>query len=447
MKSILILFSFISLISSAQTYSVKKDSLFSFLYFSKGNINDINIFNNQYNSYLFLPIKISSETPSQKLIKNNNGLYILIDGTGQVYKAIASNKDSISFARVDSTIYFGHNFSSIKFSYLDSIYNFGGTGYWHFFGHLIYFHEGSEWEIIKLNNEYHVNSNISYFDADKGELYYIQVPYDDASTTKYQNKILLYKLNINTKKNELIGNVREDFIKYIQTAIYFRSKKLNGLICQFRDNFYLFNFNKNEISTLKNKNLINALIGTTSNHNCAIFEKDSLIYIAGFEKNKELKAYNFKMSDFELTNHQIYYEANSNLNLIIAIIFGVIIILYFFYIKLIKIKVKNNSNKPIIANDLDFNEVEKTLIDLLISKANNEQFCDVDELNKILGLSKKTLEVQKKLRTEQIHRINHKFKVNYNIDIDLIERHKTEEDRRFKKYGISKANSLIYKRK
>jgi len=447
MKSILLLFCLISLNSSAQRYSVKKDSLISFLYSSKGNVNVINTFNNRYTLNPYLPVKISTETPIQTLIKNNKGLYILIDGTGQVYKAIASNKDSICFARVDSTIYFGHNFGSIKFSYLDTIYNFGGTGYWHFFGHLIYFKEGSEWELKKISNEYHVNSIINYFDANKGELYYIQFPYYDVSTTKYYNQILLYKLNINTNKNELIGNVREDFLKYFEIVIYFRSKKLNGFVCQFHDKFYLLNFNKNEISILKNKKLNNALIGSISKHNSAIFEKDSLIYIASVENNRALKAYNFKMSDFELTNHQIYKKANSNLDLIIAIIFVVIVVLIFFYFKLIKINFKNSSNKPTIVNDLDFNEVEKTLINLLISKADNEKFCDVNEVNNVLGLAKKSLEVQKKLRTEYIHRINHKFKVNYNIDVVFIQRHKSEEDRRFLKYGISKENSLIYKRK
>jgi hypothetical protein len=112
-------------------------------------VNDINTFNSIFTPYL--PLKIAFELPIQKLIKNKKGLYILIDGTGQVYKAIASTKDSISFARVDSTIYFGHNYSAIKFSYLDTIYNFGGNGYWHFFGHLYYFNEGSEWEIKRLN--------------------------------------------------------------------------------------------------------------------------------------------------------------------------------------------------------------------------------------------------------------------------------------------------------
>ena len=443
MKPTFILLLLVNLSSTGQNYSVKKDSLISFLYSTKGNVTDINTFNPIFKPYL--PVKIAYELPIQKLIKNNNGLYIIIDGTGQVYKAISNTKDSINFAKVDSTIFFGHNYGSIKFSYLDTIYNFGGNGYWHFFGHLIYFNEGSEWEIKKLNKEYFVNSGYYYFNYNNAELYYIQIPYNSVSTSAIYNQTLLYKLNIKTNKNELIGNVREDFFKFNGFQIYFSSKKLNGLLFHYNNDFYLLNFDKNEIHLLTNKNLKKALDGSINERRIAIFEKDSLVYIV-YGNNKNFKAYNFELSDFELTNHRIFYNDYSNFYLIIAIVFGVLILLVVFYIKQIKTKVKSIFNKPFITNALDFNEVEKNLINLLIVKADNEQFCDVDEVNKILGLAKKTLEVQKKLRTEQIHRINHKFKINYNIEIDLIERHKTEEDRRFIKYGISKSNSLIYKR-
>ena len=295
MKSIIIALLLINLSSSAQNYNVKKDSLLSFLYASKGYFNDINILNPKSKHYL--PIKVANEYPIQKLIKNNKGLFICIDGTGQVFKAISTNKDLMNFAKIDSTIYFGHNYGGIKFSYLDTLYNFGGNGFWHFFGHLSYFTEGKEWDIKKINEEHIVNSNISYFNADKDQLFYIQTPYKDVTTNKSFDKRLLFKLNIKRKNNELIGYVNETFLKYEKITIYFSSKKLDGLLCSYLNDYYLLNFNKNEISRLKNLNLIKALDGSINDRTEAIFEKDSLIHIAN-GNNRALKAYDFKISDF-----------------------------------------------------------------------------------------------------------------------------------------------------
>jgi hypothetical protein len=444
MKPIFIVLLLINLSSSAQIYNVKKDSLLSYLYASKGYFNDINILNPKSKPYL--SIKVANEYPIQKLIKNNKGLFICIDGTGQVFKAISTDKDIMNFAKIDSTIYFGHNYGGIKFSYLDTLYNFGGNGFWHFFGHLSYFTEGKEWDIKKINEEHIVNSNISYFNADKDQLFYIQTPYKDVATNKSFDKRLLFKLNIKTKNNELIGYVNETFLKYDKLTIYFSSKKLDGLLCSYLNDYYLLNFNKNEISRLKNINLIKALDGSINDKTEAIFEKDSLIYLAN-GNIRVLKAYDFKISDFELINYKIFNRDYSKIYITISIILVVLTFLFLLNFKLIKTKINSLSKKDVFTTDLDFNEVEKALINLLIGKAEKEQHSDVDEVNNVLGLAKKSLDVQKKLRTEHIHRINHKFKVNYNVNINLIERHKTEEDRRFIKYGISKANSIIYKRK
>jgi hypothetical protein len=50
------------------------------------------------------------------------------------------------------------------------------------------------------------------------------------------------------------------------------------------------------------------------------------------------------------------------------------------------------------------------------------------------------LEVQKKIRTEIISRINHKFRVHSEGENDLIERVRSEQDRRYFKYMIRTEN-------
>jgi hypothetical protein len=95
---------------------------------------------------------------------------------------------------------------------------------------------------------------------------------------------------------------------------------------------------------------------------------------------------------------------------------------------------------------VEFNELEKQLILFLIDKTNRSEVCNVEEINFSLGISKKTLEIQKRTRTETIHRINHKFRLIYEIENDLIERVRSEEDKRYYHYIINKENAALYKK-
>lgn len=71
---------------------------------------------------------------AQHLIKNRKGLYLLPDGTGRVYKVEGEGKN-LKIIRQDSTLFFGYNFGFFPFSYNDTLYSFGGYGFWRFNGH------------------------------------------------------------------------------------------------------------------------------------------------------------------------------------------------------------------------------------------------------------------------------------------------------------------------
>jgi hypothetical protein len=71
------------------------------------------------------------------------------------------------------------------------------------------------------------------------------------------------------------------------------------------------------------------------------------------------------------------------------------------------------------------------LIKKLAGEPGGSKTLSVEEINAALGLSKKTLEIQKKIRTETINRINHTFKIKFNTSKELIERVLLEEDRRY----------------
>jgi len=98
--------------SYSQTYWVPKTPLLDFLYKLKRPIPDIF----QINREGYIPI-VGYDLINQKLIKTKNSIYIIVEGTGQVYKATDTTKDSIAFTRIDKTTMEGYNCDAIWFAY------------------------------------------------------------------------------------------------------------------------------------------------------------------------------------------------------------------------------------------------------------------------------------------------------------------------------------------
>lgn len=114
------------------------------------------------------------------------------------------------------------------------------------------------------------------------------------------------------------------------------------------------------------------------------------------------------------------------------------------YISVKKAVVIQNKATKEFDNTILFNELEKRLVSLIIEKSNNQQYFTVNELNTQLGVKNKSIEIQKKVRTEAIIRINHKFNVNFNMDTVFIERVRSIEDRRYFNYYINDVNRKIF---
>jgi hypothetical protein len=89
---------------------------------------------------------------------------------------------------------------------------------------------------------------------------------------------------------------------------------------------------------------------------------------------------------------------------------------------------------------LHFIDEELTLIKAIHESTLQKRYFAVDDINTHMGIKRKTLEVQKKIRTEIISRINHKFRVHSEGENDLIERVRSEQDRRYFKYMIRTEN-------
>lgn len=439
------------LLANSQEFCIENNQLLNFLYKDKSPITTIT---NSENRNLFIKMEDSHlKVFNQVILKKSNELYILIQGTGRVYKAKSLDGNRICFDRIDSTHFYGYNISCMYFSVKDILYSFGGGGFWKENGQLRYFSDVQhEWGINLINKEIAANCKLFYVDHKKNIIYYLQTPYKDASTGYEFNNYIITKLNIDKKENTEIGqlpNKMKDLFIKNNTHYYsfINMPSLNGALLNFNDQHqYLINYEKNEVYKLVNPIIKDIFFGSSKGIQvCNTFESKNIIYYTKFG-DSTFKVYSFpiSMKDFVKEPYPLYDTLDSEKTKNYSYIGGIIMLLIggsIFYVK----KKKRIALNPldITSSDInksdspiEFNPLELELINKMAIHSRKGDHFSVEDINAALGLNKKTLEIQKKIRTETINRINHKFKIKYNSSAELIERIRSEEDRRFYKYKI-----------
>jgi len=442
----IILFTFLLNNVYSQTYVVQSSPTLNFLY---NNSIEVSQVSNTENLMLF-PLLIGKDQAEFKLIRNTNGLYALVDGTGQVYKATNLENDKMSFTRIDSTKFFGNNFESISFSIGGGIYNFGGYGFWHMNGHICYFNKQLEWTIEKVNQEYRTVDKAFSYNPSTAKIYYVQFPRLEEHTIETDTITTIIEFDVVKRENKVLGKLDPKHnLSWKKFTI--NTPSLDGLLTYNTGDVYLYQFSNNKIYKLINIDKKNMLIGKSDVNIISTFEYNGAIYYS-YSNDSTLRSLNISINDFELLEHPIY-RSNNNSNFywngFLLVGLAAIIGSGIYYAKRKKsvLSVQSQDDLPVYNTDLtnnEFNEIERKIISNLIEKSNNNSYFNVEEFNSYLGIKKKTIEIQKRVRTEAINRINHKFNVNFNKETVFIERVRTNEDRRYFNYMINKENANIY---
>lgn len=80
---------------------------------------------------------------------------------------------------------------------------------------------------------------------------------------------------------------------------------------------------------------------------------------------------------------------------------------------------------------------EKAAFDILLSNSLKQEFTSIDELNRILGTKNKDAAIQKNIRAEVLLKLNEKFQVYAATNDLLVERERTDFDKRVYHYRIN----------
>lgn len=393
---------------------------------------------------------------SQNLLLNGNQLYIIPEGTGRIYRL--DYQHSLQPVRIDSTIYFGSTFGSQSFFYKDTLYSFGGYGYWHINGQLrVYVPQKGEWELEPLNKEVPFLKNefpsLVWMDERNGKLWL-------ANSNYYREGIKrnggppnvmgdsVFFLNLKSKEISAVG-LLNDLTKETSRKISVRhlvNSPWGQLTCnKVGPIIYLLDFECNQQLTLSQTKAKEIMRIIPSNG--LLHFKDSTLIIQSFDNwlrgdFKSGDSVRLTRTDFTPTN-PIYEDFKSQkisanqsisyLNLLVSFLTGCAFAGLVLYLGIIRPQSnrKRSQDKLVIA----FSEKEREVIGFIAMNSTNEVGTTVDQINQLLGVTKKNVEIQKKQRSDMFLTINEKW--NRVSDKILIDKKRLNHDKRSYEYLIT----------
>jgi len=384
---------------------------------------------------------------TQSIIKNKDGFFMMIDGTGRVYRMNLMN-NQVHFTRIDSTLYDGYNFGALNFSFQDTLYSLGGYGIWHHNGQLRYYNSSTHgWELMPINRKIDETDNTSsFFDQRNKMIYTIGLEKADhlnnglkKSLGIMEKEILdVYGLNL----------IHKDWIN-LGTALHQLPPKLGELpwgylISGKNSSFILVDYQNNRLLALNNKEKNSALYDAyfrgevNPNKESLIYNHDSSLIILTNQKKR--LTFHFTLADFTDTGERIYEPAH---------VFGIpresltwlgmaSAIVFLSSFAFIGLKRQANRIKPLGSSPdrNPFNEEEITLIEKI--NQHRESVIKAEDIDDILKTTKKSKDAQNQRRSMIIRSINTKYSLITNDTEPLIDTERMEFDRRMIQYELNR---------
>jgi hypothetical protein len=427
-----------------QNPKIRSTAFWKFLIKSNFEINHIS--NTSTFRHLVLPGNHSQF--NQDIIKTQNGLYILLSGTGIVYKFKTELSDSLEFERIDATTHFGYNYGAIHFTWNNQLYSFGGYGFWRQNGHLRRYANSNEWILENIEKEVSTVLTPILFDPSKSILYYIHNPefeiLDKESNPIDFRKPIVCSVELNSGKQTQYGFSNSNvFFVSSEIPLFFISVPfLEGCIIRGKAGFYLIQFPHNKVFQLKSKKIAELLLQTKHGSIQYAFASKNKLFLTN--QSGALDSVDVSMNDFIPVNEPVYVPFPVELDyrgILIGLIICSLIALLFFrerkWRRQLRQSKLSDAELPIETNEIQFTSMELLVLKELQRSAENGVPMTVATMNSLLGLNKKSIEVQKKTRNDIVNNINSKHKLKNKSEQDLILRIRTTSDKRYFEYVLN----------
>lgn len=399
------------------------------------------------------------KTHREEFVKQGRNLYVFLTGSGRLYKTHLDSNNNYYFKRIDSTTHFGYNLGAFAFCYNNRIYNLGGYGIWRVNGQLrIYNEKANEWDIVKLNKEipFLGDGCLLWYDIAGKKIYigYYTPKNEAEKTTLKEIDFVDDVMVLDLEKNEWtrVGTLNT-YIKENLPNIRTITHSPWGLLIHFSDKITLLDYKQNRLMSLSESHKeYQTLKRKFFNKN--IYFKDSTLFY-GNNTERTLDSVQLHYSDFVPTGQHVFTSTNWRPKPIVISILGIVSIvgLLFFMYKFRNKKKEaaqsennqltessfNNEEPAIVeASNIPqlFEQKEKQILELIIEKSLKAEITNTDDLNRVLGLSKKAIEIQKKQRSDVIVSINKKYAFIRKSNEILIDKRRAEFDKRSFEYFI-----------
>lgn len=396
-----------------------------------------------------------------------NDLHYQIEATGKVFKVVKAEK----IQRIDSTYFEGYNNYAFHFVYNDTIFAIGGYGFWHISGLLRFFDDKTgSWNVLPTNISVPImlyHNSQAYYDLKNHKVFFIFQKAASIENLTDQRDLTFYVQCLDLKTKTWWSNpkllyqntiIPEKFYYY---PIPFHSQ--NGMLIRNDLSLLLLDFSNNiqfEINPNKSSEINSKLL---ANSNSLTFSMNHTLYFY-YPKSGLIDSVLLTPDDLINTHKPVYTELSiikklhSDTNTLLTII-GAFLLVGFLTAAVVKIYQLNKkvaflkgtqlqtAGKKIlseinIGNTNSFRqnitEVEKSLLDLLIANTSKNEMTTVTQMNQVLGIANKDTKIQNNIRSNTIQSINKKFNLYSALPDELIEKQRTEFDKRFFEYQIQR---------
>ena len=432
---------------------------------SKDTVNPLNIkLNGDVFKFGITPFTNSTIS----LLKNKKEIYIQPLGTGKLYQVKKEKEGKFHIERIDSTYFNGANFNAINFFMNDTLFQYGGDGYWHIRGYLTYFsYKTHEWELYNANRLVIAfedgNNNLVYnIDRKKRNLYlsnsFLQV--DFPASLNVESIDSVYQYNTQSRIWTTLGKTNPLLKEIIETkgALHYQlneysiiQNKLELIWADFENNTF-GKFKERANSEFK-ENWLSIYLNNTK-YNSLQFFLGNTFYLIKIDAENKLTYNSFQITNdaLDLSNQQpIYIPTNKFVQLLSHhiiditsyVILGLItIVITIYWLK--RRNTKNVLNKEVsnILNNHFFESltvIEKELIEALYEYQLKGGFVSTKLINKIIGVQNKDVMTQNKNRSDYFLKINQKFKFATHKELPLIIKTRDGLDKRQFNYGLQEA--------
>jgi hypothetical protein len=406
--------------------------------------------------------KLSNGT---NFIKRKGKVYIQILGTGRLYEIAKKSQGNYQFTRLDSTIHFGSNFSTLNWMHKDTLFQFGGTGFWKVRDYMSYFSpQTHEWEIYNTVNTASIslsdkNSVLYFMDEKLGKLYLSNsikqqdfpktltiVDIDSSIVFDFAKRKWENLGALNPKLKELIKKQESQLNPFGPYLIFHSDLELYWL--NFSTNSY-GTFSTSKQSEFREKYL--KLYNNSRDYNIQ-FVLGSNYYLIKITQEGLLnfESISLSLKDIKEEGGAVIYSNNRFVKIMKILEPGEPIIgnaLIVLFVICIYHFIQNKRKKKTIPDEVltilyknfysGITIVEKELIQTIFRcQMSNEQI-SIKMINKIIGVQQKDILTQNKSRSDHFLRINQKFKLATRSKELLIIKQREETDKRQFNYNIN----------